>query len=274
MKLSYIAQLLVVLILLLCNDLVYYARQEISEGIELKAAKHYCSIEANPAVLIVEGKKVDNLKDVMSNLYFVKSVGKQNKAELIELLSEQYALTDAGVLLEELTLPSVLEVTFLGNSFERQESEIFDNTIEKEAGLYKVLYDEKTYIKDWESITRSKNWLDLMDKYWSWLYSLLCVITAIFIFNYRLSYENKKHNYWKVFVRSGGSRKKLIRSRLFNSILMVLFPAIVALGGQIYLCRTSFTNQIPDYTFHAIRAIILLFISISSIFFLRRDKDV
>ena len=138
MKLRYLLQILIILVLLIVDDGIYNLRQYSQEELNFRAEQVYLEIEEKPAILIVTEEQSERISDDIGNLYFVNKVSKQNKSEIIDILSRQYHLDEANSLLDELNLPAVLEIQFKGAAFRETESSLFWQATEKEEAFSRL----------------------------------------------------------------------------------------------------------------------------------------
>ncbi|MDP8221123.1 MAG: hypothetical protein P9X26_07245, partial [Candidatus Stygibacter frigidus] len=166
MKLRYLVQILIILILLLIDDGIYNLRQYSQEELYFRAEQAYQEIEEKPAILIVTEEQSQRISDDIANLYFVKQVTKQSKDEIIDLLSRQYQLDEASALLDELNLPAVVEIQFKGEAFREIESSLFWQATEKEEGIFQIIYSDDNYLDQWQKLDTLLKYSGLIEDYW------------------------------------------------------------------------------------------------------------
>jgi len=274
MKLRYLLHILIILVLLLIDDGIYNLRQYSQEELSSRAEQTYLEIEEKPAILIVTEEKSERISDDLSNLYFVNKVSKQNKSEIIDILSRQYQLDEASSLLDELNLPAVLEIQFRGDAFSETESSLFWQATEKEEGIFQIIYSDENYLDDWSKLDKLLEYSGLIENYWQWIYWGLAIIILLTVLSFRLSYENRQEKYWQVFTRSGGKPALSKIFRILNSIFLVFIPLAIAMGLEYFLWINHTFGYMPDFRFHIIRSAALVIVSLLSLFLIRRrDYD-
>ncbi|MCF7911121.1 MAG: hypothetical protein K9M99_01225 [Candidatus Cloacimonetes bacterium] len=271
MKLRYIVQMLIILILLLFNDGIYNLRQYSQKEILQRAEEVYLEIEDIPAVMIVTEENSEIIYDNLRNLYFVKQVIKQSKPEIIERLSSQYRLEEAHSLLSELNLPAILEIQFDGETFSATESSLFLQATEKEAGIFQIIYTEDEYHESWQKMEMLLRVSSLIEKYWRWIYWVFAGIILLIVIYFRSSYENRQSHYWRVYCRAGGNPLKKRIFRILNSVFLVFAPLILAVGTEYYLWIYRVAGYMPDFRFQIIRSAALLAVSLLTLLFIRRE---
>lgn len=271
MKLRYLLQILIIMVLLFIDDGIYNLRQYSQEELYTRAEQVYLEIEEKPAVLIVTEEQSERISDDISNLYFVNKVSKQTKSEIIDILSRQYQLDEASSLLDELNLPAVLEIQFKGNAFRETESSLFWQTTEKEAGIFRIIFSEENYLDEWSKLDKLLEYSGLIENYWQWIYWGLAILLLLIVVLYRISYENRQVRYWQIYRRSGGKPGLSRIFKILNSIFMVFIPLAIAMGLEYFLWVNQTFGYMPDFRFHIIRAAALLIVSLLSLFLIRRE---
>ncbi len=272
MKIRYIIQILVILILLAINDGIYYFRTFSQKELLERAEREYEKIDENPAILIVTEEKSEIIMENIGNLYFVESVKKQNKQSIIQMLSEQYRLEEAQALLGDLSLPAVLEIQFSGKKFGKMESTLFLQATEKEEGIFQLIYAEENYHLPWQNLEKINSLGEIIENYWFWIYLGMGIIILLAAVYFRINHELHKKRYWDIYIRAGGSQRQKRVIRILNSIFLVLIPALIILGGEYYLWIYKFPYYIPDFWFHAIRTAVLLSGSLIALLYSSRGK--
>jgi hypothetical protein len=256
------------------NDVSYIGRQYLAAELSARAKASYDKIADNKAILIVMEEKSEILRENISNYYFVESVQKQNKEALVQILSEQYGLQEAESLLSDLNLPVVLEIYFGGDKFGRKESELFRESLDKEEGIFHLIYSEDLYEKDWRHLSEIAKVTDYFGKYWKWLYLGTGILVLLLVIHFRLDYENLRLRFWKVYSRAGGSSSHKNLVRIINSVFLVIIPVFIVSGVQYNLWKRGLITYLPDFKWQLIRALVLLLAGLGSLFFIRSEEHV
>jgi len=272
MKLRYLLQILIILVLLLIDDGIINLRQYSQEELNFRAEQIYLEIEEQPAILIVTEEQSERISDDISNLYFVKQVIKQSKNELIETLSSQYRLDEASSLLDELSLPAVVEIQFKGEAFRETESSLFLQATEKEEGIFQILYSDDNYRDQWRKLDTLLKYSGLIEDYWQWVYWGLAIIILLIVLSFRINFENRQESYWQVYARSGGKSGLSKIFRILNSIFLVFIPMAIAMGLEYFLWINQTFGYMPDFHFHIMRSAALVIVSLLSLFLIRRKN--
>jgi len=272
MKLRYLLQILIILVLLLIDDGIINLRQYSQEELNFRAEQIYLEIEEQPAILIVTEEQSERISDDISNLYFVKQVIKQSKNELIETLSSQYRLDEASSLLDELSLPAVVEIQFKGEAFREIESSLFLQATEKEEGIFQILYSDDNYLDQWRKLDTLLKYSGLIEDYWQWVYWGLAIIILLTVISFRINFENRQESYWQVYARSGGKSGLSRIFRILNSIFLVFIPIAIAMGLEYFLWINQTFGYMPDFHFHIMRSAALVIVSLLSLFLIRRKN--
>ena len=272
MKLRYLLQILIILVLLLIDDGIINLRQYSQEELNFRAEQIYLEIEEQPAILIVTEEQSERISDDISNLYFVKQVIKQSKNELIETLSSQYRLDEASSLLDELSLPAVVEIQFKGEAFRETESSLFLQATEKEEGIFQILYSDDNYRDQWRKLDTLLKCSGLIEDYWQWVYWGLAIIILLTVISFRINFENRQESYWQVYARSGGKSGLSKIFRILNSIFLVFIPMAIAMGLEYFLWINQTFGYMPDFHFHIMRSAALVIVSLLSLFLIRRKN--
>ena len=272
MKLRYLLQILIILVLLLIDDGIFNLRQYSQEELNFRAEQVYLEIEEQPAILIVTEEQSERISDDISNLYFVKQVIKQSKNELIETLSSQYRLDEASSLLDELSLPAVVEIQFKGEAFRETESSLFLQATEKEEGIFQILYSDDNYRDQWRKLDTLLKYSGLIEDYWQWVYWGLAIIILLIVLSFRINFENRQESYWQVYARSGGKSGLSRIFRILNSIFLVFIPIAIAMGLEYFLWINQTFGYMPDFHFHIMRSAALVIVSLLSLFLIRRKN--
>ena len=272
MKLRYLLQILIILVLLIVDDGIYNLHQYSQEELNFRAEQVYLEIEEKPAILIVTEEQSERISDDIGNLYFVNKVSKQNKSEIIDILSRQYHLDEANSLLDELNLPAVLEIQFKGAAFRETESSLFWQATEKEEGIFQIIYTDENYLDDWSKLDKLLEYSGLIENYWQWIYWGLAILLLLIVLLFRISYENRQVRYWQVYRRSGGKPGLSRIFKILNSIFLVFIPLAIAMGVEYFLWVNHTFGYMPDFRFHIIRSAALLTVSLLSLILIRRES--
>jgi len=272
MKLRYLLQILIILVLLIVDDGIYNLRQYSQEELDSRAEQVYLEIEEKPAILIVTEEQSERISDDISNLYFVNKVSKQNKSEIIDILSRQYHLDEANSLLDELNLPAVLEIQFKGDAFRETESSLFWQATEKKEGVFQIISSDENYLDDWSKLDKLLEYSGLIENYWQWIYWGLMILLLLIVLLFRISFENRQVRYWQVYRRSGGKAGLSRIFKILNSIFLVFIPLAIAMGLEYFLWVNQTFGYMPDFRFHIIRSTALLIVSLLSLILIRRES--
>jgi len=262
--------MLIILVLVLVNDGIYYLRNFSEAELAQREEAAYITITENPAILIVSGEHSAAISEKIGNLYFVEEVKLQDKQALVDALCDQYQLDEARMLLDDLNLPAVLEIYFSAYRFGTIESDLFLQAAEGETGIYQMIYTEENYVSAWQSLTRILQIQGKMETYLPRLYIALGILVLVITGYFRISYETRNLKYWKVYIRSGGHLRQKRLVQIMNSLLLVLLPLVAVLGMEYYLFYGGYLDYSPDFWFHIIRAAALTTVSVTSLLTLRR----
>jgi len=256
---------------MILNDAMHFGKETFVSYLEMQQKTKYNEIINNPAVLIVTEAQAETIYENFSNLYFVERVEKQNRKFLISSLIEKYELEEASFLLEDLNLPAVLEINFKAHNFTEMESNLFEESLEEEEGIFKVLYSKRNYTKSWQDLELINKILQIINKWYLFAYWGIGLLILVLVIYFRYNYEKRNLRYWKVYLRSGGDLRKRNQKLWLNSLLIVIIPAGILVAAMFYLFNYGILKIVPDFHYHYIRGGVLLAGSLLTMIFIRRE---
>jgi hypothetical protein len=227
-------------------------------------------VEKEPAVIVLGDTNILKIVTEIRNQYYVASVRLLEQSELIDMLAEQYRLDDSQQLLEDLHLPRVVEVNFIGESFREVESGLFLKIIQEQEGVRRLLYSEDNYRESWEILDMMKNFKNTVSRYWTFFYFGFGSFLLLVILAMRIDYENSLIGFWTVFRKAGGSASYQKMNRMLISVLIVLLPAMAVIGVELILKSQSILQIVPEIKYHLIRLTAGIIISFAALFLIRK----
>lgn len=272
MKLRTILNFMLLLLLFLINDAVFQSRNHIDAYLEGFKTSEYPLIEQHEAVIILEDSNPQSIINTLSKKYYIDSVMVLQKTDLINILTEQYRLSESQDLLNDLSLPEVLKCSFRGNKFRELESGLFINFIQNSENVSRLLYSEDNYLKSWNIINLIEKIENVLNEYWLYLYYGFGILILLIVLDLSLIREKQNLDYWSVFLRAGGSPKHRFSKRIVSAVLFVLIPAVIALALEYFLFLHNQEIRQPDFNYHIIRSSGSIIFSILALMFIRNSK--
>ncbi|MCF7920730.1 MAG: hypothetical protein K9N06_12525 [Candidatus Cloacimonetes bacterium] len=274
MKLRLIIQIILLIIVLFINDSLYVLKNRVETYLSDTEQKSLQKIEKEPAVVIINDNNLERAATNISNQYFVEEVKTIPQSELVDILTEQYHLTDSKALLGELGLPRVFEIYFSASRFREVESGLFLKNIQEQQGILRLLYSEDNYRNSWEMLEFIQGIRKVIEDYWLYFYYGFGMIFLISLLMVRLDTENRKVNYWLIYQRAGGAMIFRTVSRILTSILTLLLPVAAAFVLEYFLAKELILPVMPEIKYHILRFAAGLLISFSALLIARRKEYV
>ena len=211
MKFAIVFQILVILIAFLVWDLLHISYQYQQEN-------YYTELEQ--LTLIVFSKDLSILDSLQLDLEKISSVKKikinQNKI-ISENIIESYELDYASDILQNFTLPSVMEINFHGDQYDRSQKARMENLLLRKYPDLIINFDNDL----WFMIRKKIDFLNKIYLYGNLIYISLFLFITIFL---RIHFEIRSDQYWQIFKMSGGKLELRRKKYLIDSLSYLFIP--------------------------------------------------
>jgi hypothetical protein len=273
MKLRLLIQILFLFLLILVNDGMFFGKQQLARYLSDYELELQEKIGSEPAVILIKDAAFENVLTDISNQYFVKSVKVIEHKELVEMLSEQYRLTDSEALLQDLSLPRVIEVSFNPAHFLEEESELFINNLKSYEGITRIIYSEDNYFDSWRLLGYIDIVRNTINDYWKYLYYGFGVLSLLLVLAMRIEIEKASQPFWLIYERAGGNMKYRSLKRFIGGLSIAL-PFVIIYALEYYLISKQILTLEIDADYFMIRLGACIVISFMTLLLIRKKKYV
>ena len=273
MKLRLLIQIFLLFILILVNDGLFFGKQQLARYLSDYEVELQEKIGSEPAVILIKNAAFENILTDISNQYYVKSVKVIEHKELVELLSEQYRLTDSEALLQDLSLPRVIEVSFNSAHFLEEESGLFIKNLKSYEGITRIIYSEDNYLDSWKILGYIDTVRNSINDYWKYLYYGFGVLILLLVLAIRIEIEKAAQPFWLIYGRAGGNMKYRSLKRIISGLSIAL-PLVIVFALEYYLISKYKLTLEIDADYFMIRLGACIVISFMTLLIIRKKKYV
>ena len=273
MKLRLLIQILLLFFLILINDALYFGKQQLATILADYEEESLDKIGIESAVILIKEADFENILTDISNQYFVQSVKVIEQAELVELLSEQYRLSDSEALLQDMSLPRVIEVNFNPTHFREEESGLFIKNLQSYQGVTRIIYSEDNYFDSWKALGYIDKTRNTINDYWHYIYYGFGILILLLVMAIRIEIENEAQHFWEIYKRAGGNKKFQTLKRIIGG-LSISLPLVIVYGLEYYLVTKQILKIELDADYFMIRLGACIIVSFMTLLLIRKKKYV
>ena len=215
MKKAIIFQIFVILIILIGWNFLHI-------GYHYQKQFYYKELSEKPMILICNELSIlDSVKAQLINQKYIRKIEIETKEEVAENLIELYDLQVARDFIENYELPNVMKIYFNAQYFDYQKKVDFD-IIVSDSAIQKN-YDELFWSKTQQKVHKLFKVSQLTNL-------IFILFTIFFLSLIRVYFEQKSHEFWKIFRASGGHIHRRRDKYILHSTILILVPMLINIG--------------------------------------------
>ncbi len=249
MKKNIVFQFIIILLILIFWNLIHL-------GYNFQKQNYFTEISEIPIILFSEEPgTLDSLKIQINQLNYIARIFIQNKTEIMEDLISKYDLDSVKTVLEDHSLPNVMNIFPDGKNFNRVHKDELMNIIT--APDLSFEYDHGL----WESIHTK---IDLLDKSYRFLNILMIIFFLFLTVFLRIHFEFKHDHFWKIYRASGGKFYQRRKYFMINSLILIFVPVLLIYFSYLLLLNNAVLSIEIEPVYFGLEIVVLVFSSIIS----------
>jgi hypothetical protein len=207
-------------------------------GYHFQKQFYYNELSEKPMILICdELSTLDSIKSLLEQEKYIRKIEIETENDVTKNLIEIYKLQKASDFIRNYHLPNVMKIYFYAQNFDYKRKVDFEIII-SDSSIQKN-YDDLFWNKTQQRVFK----LNKAYKIANWVFILF---TIFFIALIRVYFEQKSHEFWKIFRASGGHIHRRRDKYILHSTFLILLPLLMNIGLyyglKIYKNRQIFVD--------------------------------
>jgi len=248
-------QIIIIIILLATWNFLHIGHGHQKKVLENNISELPMLIFSNDVTLL------DSLAKELDDLSFIRNIIIEADSIVAEKLISGYGLDNAKAILSSYNLPSLMKLSFAGETFQIPQKEELEKILSSSEYIELIV----NYDSDLWQLNRDK--LELLTKIFYGGNALILVLLLFISVFLRIHFEIKSNDFWQIFRSSGGNRKVRRKQFMLNSLWLCFAPLLLVTGIYFATLYFKYINIQIDYRLFGVEfAAIIISILMSRIF--------